>query len=200
MSLPRRLTLISGDELGQEPAGDIASLRAGHQHVASTLLPANQEVELCVRGDALELVAEFEPVKSPMLEMRVLRSPGNEEYTRIAFYAQRGLVNWDRFTSWETMPAASDSLVTLDSSYASTQGDVLSRSPETAPIYLSPNEPLKLHVFIDKSIVEVFVNGRQCVVLRVYPGREDSLGVSLRSQGCETMLRNLDAWEMKSIY
>ena len=48
--------------------------------------------------------------------------------------------------------------------------------------------------------VEVFVNGRQCVAVRVYPGRADSVGVSLRSQGSDATLRSLDAWQMKSIY
>ncbi|MBA2423673.1 MAG: glycoside hydrolase family 32 protein, partial [Chitinophagales bacterium] len=33
MTLPRRLTLISKDELGQEPAGDISSLRYNPQHI-----------------------------------------------------------------------------------------------------------------------------------------------------------------------
>ncbi|MCZ6633595.1 MAG: GH32 C-terminal domain-containing protein, partial [bacterium] len=70
----------------------------------------------------------------------------------------------------------------------------------TAPVYLEEDEPLKLRVFVDRSVVEVFVNGRQCVAVRVYPGREDSVGVSLRSQGKDTELKSLDAWQMKNIY
>ena len=61
-------------------------------------------------------------------------------------------------------------------------------------------ETLELRVFIDKSVVEVFVNGKQCVAMRVYPGREDSVGVSLRSQGRDAELKSLEAWRMKSIY
>jgi beta-fructofuranosidase len=57
-----------------------------------------------------------------------------------------------------------------------------------------------LRVFVDKSVVEVFVNGKQCVAMRVYPGREDSIGVSFRAQGRDAMLRSLDAWHMRSIY
>ena len=45
---------------------------------------------------------------------------------------------------------------------------------ETAPVFIEPDEPLKLRVFIDKSVVKVFVNGKQCVAMRVYPGSEDS--------------------------
>ena len=76
----------------------------------------------------------------------------------------------------------------------------IQRAPETAPVYLEPDEPLRLRVFIDKSVVEVFVNGRQCLALRVYPGRADSIGVSLRAQGRDAELKSLDAWQMKSIY
>jgi len=55
-------------------------------------------------------------------------------------------------------------------------------------------------VFIDKSVVEVFVNGKQVVAVRVYPSRKDSIGVSLRSQGKDSELKLLEAWQMKNIY
>ena len=203
MSLPRRLSLNGRDELAVEPAGDIASLRYDHCHLDALSLPANQEVVLAgVAGNAMEIVAEIDPRASPMIEMNVLRSPGKEEFTRIAFYRQRGYPNWDRFTGWEPRQwlEACDSLFMVDSSNSSELPDVLSRAPEIAPVYLKPDEPLQLRLFIDKSIVEVFVNGRQCISLRVYPGRSDSVGVSLRAQGSDVLMHSLDAWQMKSIY
>jgi beta-fructofuranosidase len=48
--------------------------------------------------------------------------------------------------------------------------------------------------------VEVFVNEKQCVAARVYPGRKDSVGVSIQSVGREAEVLKLDAWQMKSIY
>jgi beta-fructofuranosidase len=78
--------------------------------------------------------------------------------------------------------------------------DVNFRPPETAPVLLAPEEKLKLRVFIDKSIVEVFVNGKQCVAARVFPGRDDSIGISFRSQGNESEIISLDAYQMKNIY
>jgi beta-fructofuranosidase len=36
--------------------------------------------------------------------------------------------------------------------------------------------------------------------MRVYPGREDSLGVSLRSQGADAELKSLSAWQMANVY
>ena len=91
-------------------------------------------------------------------------------------------------------------VVSIDSSRSTTASDVTCRPPETAQVDMANNEPLKLRVFIDRSIVEVFINGRQCVTARVYPDRRDSLGVSLRVQGKAAKLNSLDAWQMKSIY
>ena len=139
-----------------------------------------------IRGNAKEIVAEIDPKGSQMVEMNVLRSPNREQFTRIALFKHRGYRR--------------KSLITIDSSYASTLPDVRSRAPETAPVSLGRDESLKLRVFIDRSVVEVFVNGKQCVALRVYPGREDSVGVSLRAQGQDAALKSLDAWRMKDIY
>ncbi|HEY3397751.1 MAG TPA: glycoside hydrolase family 32 protein [Armatimonadota bacterium] len=203
MSLPRRLTLIGRDELGIEPAGDLASLRGEHQPVAPRLLPANQEVVFeNLSGNAMELVAEIEPQGASLIEMKVLRSPGQEEYTRITLFQRRGYRNWERYSGWEgrRVEAATDSVISVDTSHSSQLPDVLSRPPETAPVYLPPGEPWRLRIFLDRSVIEVFVNGRQCLALRVYPGRADSLGVSLLAQGQEAKLLKLDAWQMNSIY
>ena len=65
---------------------------------------------------------------------------------------------------------------------------------------IGTEESLKLRVFVDRSVVEVFVNGKQCVAVRVYPEREDSTGVSIRSQSQDATLKSLDAWQMRNIY
>jgi len=192
MSLPRRLTLLDAEDLRVEPAGDIESLRCDHVRLSDVTLPANEDVVLeKVRGNVMEIDAEIDTGGSRVVEMNVLRSPGNEEYTRIAFYRNRGMRDPTRGTQ---------SLITIDSSRSSCAPDVACRAPETAPVYLRQGESLRLRVFVDRSIVEVFVSGKQCVALRVYPEREDSLGVSLRAQGRDAVLRSLDAWQMRSIY
>jgi len=153
-----------------------------------------------IHGNALEIITEIDPKNAPMIELDVLRSPGREEFTRICFFKQRGCRNWERAGSSPWDQNAIDSLLSIDTSRSSQLPDVLSRAPETAPFYLAPGENLKLRIFIDKSVLEVFVNGRQCAAVRVYPGRPDSLGVSLLAQGQPAELLAFDAWQMKSIY
>ena len=59
---------------------------------------------------------------------------------------------------------------------------------------------LKLHLFIDKSVIEVFINDGVTSVTRVeYPGEND-LGVSVFAENGKATLKSLNAWEMKSIW
>jgi beta-fructofuranosidase len=211
VTLPRRLTLDENHELRMEPAGDIESLRYDHQHIGNTVLPANQEVILeRIKGNAIELGIDIDPKNASLVEVNVLRSPEKEEFTRIAFFNKRGFKYREPFTDDPravnvmstilSVPVRYESVITVDSSCSSTLPDVLSRPPETAPIFIEPNEPLQLRIFVDRSVVEVFVNGKQCVAVRVYPGRQDSTGVSLLAQGQNAELLSLDCWQMTNIY
>ncbi|HZY82408.1 MAG TPA: glycoside hydrolase family 32 protein [Cyclobacteriaceae bacterium] len=208
MTLPRRLFLIGKDDIGQEPAGDIESLRYDRKVVKSMPLPANKEVVLKeVRGNAMELSIEIDPKKSSLVELNLLRSSNKEEFTRIALYKEGGFSVGRQglnLPSTDAPPATGTtvlgSLITIETQYSSLAGDIKSRAPSSAPVIIEPNETIKLRVFIDKSVVEVFVNGRQALSARVFPSRDDSIGVSLRSQGNDCELKSLEAWQMKSIY
>jgi beta-fructofuranosidase len=216
MTLPRRLTLIGIDNVMQEPAGDIESLRYSKQEVKPMVLPANKEIVLQnIKGDAMEINLEIDPKDAPMLELNILRSPGKEEFTRISFMKERGMSAGRNYRFGEvaalqserpitpanpSTPPMRESLITIETSYSSLHPDVRPRGAETGSLALKNNESLKLRVFIDKSVVEVFVNGRQALAVRVYPSRKDAVGVSLRSQGQDSELKLLEAWQMKSIY
>ena len=67
---------------------------------------------------------------------------------------------------------------------------------QEAPFELRDGERLKLRIFVDRSVLEVFANGRQCITQRIHPTRSDSLGVALFSRGGGANVLSLDAWEM----
>ena len=203
MTLPRRLTLLTErnfHNVGQEPAGDYASLRHNNIRLGAMTLSANKEIVFeRVRGKAMEIMAEIDPKESPMIELDVFRSPNREEVTRILFYKNNGYRN--RAMSRESEQYGKlYSTISIESSSSSVLTDVRLRTTETAHVFIDEDETVKLHIFIDKSVVEVFVNGRQCLAQRVYPGLENSDGVSIRAQGSDAKLISLDAWQMKSIY
>lgn len=209
MSLPRLITLAPGDRfdpIRQKPTGGFASLRGKHQRIKNIDLPANEDVVLKnIEGNTMELIAEIDPQSAQAIEIELLRSPGGEERTRLVIQPERGynprLFGVDEMKARRSSRAVMyDTVVTLDNTRASTLARAQSRPPEIDSFKRGKGEPIRLHIFLDRSVVEVFANGKACVAARVYPGREDSLGVSLRAQGSGATLVSFDAWQMGSIY
>lgn len=196
MTLPRLLTLDSLDRLVIQPYGDLESLRKEKTSVGKMDLPANREIVLStVSGNTMELNLEIDMMSAPAIELDVLRSPKKQEYTRIIFYRDGGYQDRSR-----PGKRINTSAIAIDNSFGSLSDQVRPRVVETADVPMNKGERLKLRVFIDRSVVEVFVNGRQCIALRTYPTRDDSQGVSLRAFGKKARLMKLDAWQMDNIY
>ncbi len=192
MSVPQRLSLDSHKQLKIEPVAALNSLRGAHQQIGRTVLTANKDIVFdAIKGNSMELEVDISPQDSGLVQLSVLRSPDAEERTTITFY------NHDhKLGNWYATP----SVIVLDGSQSSIRGDVDMRPLERATLGKGRNEPLKLRIFIDRSIVEVFANGKQYLAMRVYPDRSDSLGVSIRAQGQDAVLNKLDAWQMKAIW
>lgn len=191
MSLAQQLTLGPDAQLRIAPVEAVKSLRGNHQHIGETVLPANQDVVLeSINGHTMELSVEIDPKMSRWVQLNVLRSPDAEEQTSITFY------NFDRKLSvWYDTPG----VISLDGTRSSTNPDTWIRPPERADMERGDG-PLKLRVFLDRSVVEVFVNEKLYLAMRVYPDRVDSVGVSLRAQGQEATLKSLNAWQLKPIW
>ena len=191
MSLPQRLSLTADKQLCLEPVEAITTLRGAHWHLGETRIVANKERVLeGITGTTLELEMELEPQEARWVQLNVLRSPAAQERTSITFY------NYDRQLSyWYHTPGE----ICLDGSFSSILSDVWMRPPERTVVPRC-GEPLRLRVFIDRSVVEVFVNSRHYLAMRVYPGRQDSQSISLYAHGQDALLKNLDIWQMASIW
>ena len=187
MTLPRHLWLDDHNALHMAPTREIKSLRFAHQHAKPVTIPANKEVVLKkIRGKAMELEAVFQPGKAREFGLNVLRSPDGQERTTITVYMN--------------MYERGRRQLSIDVSHASLRPDVKSRSPEIGPLSFPDDTPVRLHVFIDRSIVEVYANDTQCLTLRMYPQRTDSREVSVFARGNSADLVSLDAWQMHSIW
>jgi len=81
------------------------------------------------------------------------------------------------------------------------ESEVLNVAGTKVPLKLKrEQETLTLHVFLDKSVMEVFINGgRECVTRVIYPGLND-LGIELFSEGGMTTVKSLDIWTIKPIW
>jgi beta-fructofuranosidase len=187
MTLPRHLSLDKDNALRIEPVAELESLRSDPAGVHNVEIPANGEVALDgIGGREVEIDALIEPGQAREVGLYVLRSPDRAERTRVSLFR-----NNDRSYGLSALQ--------IDGSEASLRSDVFARAPETGPLALGEGEPLRMRAFVDRSIVEVFANGRQCLTLRVYPEKEESAGVSLFARGAPAKLVSLQAWRMQSI-
>ena len=194
MTLPRVLSLARDGSLQIEPAEELEGLRRNRCHWKDlTLAPGRGLFFDELRGDRLELELEASLSEAGALGLQVGCSPGGEEQTVILCDRQGG------------------SLV-IDTSRASLDPEVWrpfpvirgKRQPHDVPVQVAPfelrsGERLRLRVFLDRSILEVFANGRQCLTQRIYPTRSDSLGVALFAARGESMVHAFTAWDMEGI-
>jgi sucrose-6-phosphate hydrolase SacC (GH32 family) len=67
------------------------------------------------------------------------------------------------------------------------------------PFELRPSEDVTLRVYLDKSIIEVFVNDRQAAITpcRYSP---ENLGINMFSKGGSVLVKEVIGWRMRSIY
>jgi len=109
----------------------------------------------------------------------VRSSPNGEEHTSITYNRTK-----------------SQLLVEREHSSLSSEVD---RGPQGGSFTLAENETLKLRIFLDASVIEIFANDRACLTSRVYPSRPDSLGVGTLARDGKARLRALDVWEMRPV-
>jgi beta-fructofuranosidase len=57
-----------------------------------------------------------------------------------------------------------------------------------------------LHIFIDRSVIEVFLNYKECLTARIYPKSMDSDGIDVFCNKGKVNILSLDIWTLKSIW
>ncbi len=171
-SLPRVLSLAADSSLRIEPAPELEALRCNRRQPGMLSELCNSESILKdVRGDCLEMALTIEPGDAEEFGLKVRCSPDGEEQTAIVCAPRAKTLR--------------------------TECGTLKK--QVAPFELKPGEPLQLRVFLDRSVLEVFANGRQCLTQRIYPTRADSLGIKLFSRGGGMKVKKLDVWDMSPV-
>ena len=133
----------------------------------------------------------IEPGTSSLVEINLFRSPDGKETTSLRLYRDGEPYNKHGGERWT---------VSVDTSRSSLDASVSHRFPSNVEFLRFGKEPFMIRLFIDMSIVEVFVNDQTSLAERVYPTGSNSKGVSVRANGNGATVKLLNAWQMKSIY
>ncbi|MEZ0607630.1 glycoside hydrolase family 32 protein [Fibrella sp. WM1] len=182
MSLPRRIALKrtrTGLQLIQQPIEGVTRLR-GDRWIQKILRLTNQSQPLDQNTtNAYELELEIVPGAAKTVGLKLAKGPKSET---ILQYTD-GLLQLDRRRSGN---------VSFDKRFASI---------EEAPVALQ-NGVLKLRIFVDKSIIEVFANnGERVITDQIFPnpatGDTPSGGIELFVDGGSAVFKNITRWTYK---
>lgn len=177
-SLPRVLRLEKlpeGVRLVQAPVEELRALRADHRHFENFSVSGLRELE-GVSGELLEIEAEIDLGSAEQFAMLTRR--GKEEETVVGWRVLNSELFVDRTRSGK-------------SDFAEDFAGV-----QRAPLALEGGR-LKLHVFVDRSSVEVFAQGGRRVITDLIFPRSDSVGFAMRAEGGEARVARLDVWTLR---
>jgi fructan beta-fructosidase len=174
-------TFPEGIRLIQTPIQESAKLRAQQLVRIGRVSVAEAGKSLGyagIRGDMLEIQAEILPPRAGEIGFRVRK--GNGQETVIALSAERKQIFIDRTRSGEV----------------SFSSDFPGRHSAT----LRWTSPIKLHIFLDRSSVELFANDGETVLTdRIYPAPQAD-GLELFSSAKAGKLQSLTIWKLRSIW
>ena len=170
MSLPRVLSL-EGGRMIQTPLPELSRLRRRHTRVERLAIEDGTRLIPGARGKALEIVAELAPRDAAGCGLKVRCRDDGSGGLAISY----------------AVGTNGNAVGTLD--VAGTR----------LPLRLRAGETLRLHLFLDHSVMELFVQDGAAAVTRVdYPPEEDLAVAVFAISGSATVV-SLDAWEMASI-
>ena len=188
MTLPWHFTPASDNSLLIDPVEELRSLRYDERrHDDVTLSEGEERVIEGFESDCMEIKLTIEPSDAALFGMKLLSSPGGEEETVVTYDAERQqfVVDFER--------ASEDGGLTYD---RNAQSYNRGARQQIVPHPLEVGGRLDLDIFVDRSVIEIFVNSRICIVQRVYPARDDSKGFRLFTKDRPISVRDITKWEM----
>lgn len=179
MSLPIVIELLPEGVLSLKPASELTTLREKQWHYEAFELDEATHLPLDdSQGKCLEILAECEPDQHCVFGFLLRCSPDGQEQTRLVYQSE------SRQFSIEREQSSVNADVDRDDCSVGAGGDV--------------EQTLTLHIFLDHSVLEVFVNGRCYLASRIYPERPESVGIALFTRKGRVRIRSLDIWRIAS--
>jgi len=178
--LPLSVYLREDGRLGIEPIEELQSLR-GEKRLSlrdKSLAEANDLLK-DVQGDMLEIRLELERGSSNRLGIKVRRTPDGEEETLLYY-------DWN------------ESMLLVDRTRTTRHPGETCGGVQGGKLELS-GENLKLHLYLDRSMVEAYANGLKSLTTRVYPSRKDAMGLEIWGDG-QPQVKWMEIWDMQSIW
>jgi sucrose-6-phosphate hydrolase SacC (GH32 family) len=177
-SLPRVLTADATGHLFQRP---LEAIEHRSEPIASLTNLSLEDGKITplegISGTTLKLQIKLQRGKSQSVSLLLRRSADGRERTEIRYSWEFGRLVLDR----------SDSSIDMK----------VKRDMQETTYFPAVPDSLTLTVYLDKSVLEVFLDGRVAFATRIYPTLPDSDGVALISRGAGTIAESVTVATIK---
>ncbi len=176
-SIPRTWKLKDG-EIYQRPHPALEKLRMGEISFKSQTIKPGNNLLLASGTHQLEFKAELNTGSSKKFGFIVGKNKSGSEQTRIYYDFEKHemIVDDTQSSKREHVPL----------------------NIRTGKYNLEPNSKVDLHVFIDGSVVEVFINGKDAFTTRLFPLSQESTDVELFTEGGNIEIFKASVWHLRS--
>lgn len=170
MTIPRELELVD-EKIYQKPVEEMKILRKNpvfHQDI----LLKNEAINLSgVQGDVIELLVEFQLLTAEAFEIHLRCSEDREEKTILSYHRETNKIELNRNNSGKGYGGIRRCTII-------------------------PRELIKLHIFMDTSSLEIFVNdGEEVFSSRIYPS-ELSRDIKFLAVNGDAIITEVNQWEL----
>ncbi len=181
--LPTEVFYRDDGKLGMKPIQELNELR-GEQLINLTSDTSMEEANQLlsnIEGDMLEIQLELDNGSANEAGISLRRSPNGEEET-IVYYKESSKEFWVNRTKSSLDPD-------VEKWYQGGEVD-------------SDSETINLHVYVDRSEINAYLNEQKGLTTRAYPTRDDAKGVQLwaNDQSESVTIKSLKVWKMNSAY
>lgn len=178
-SLPREWSLDSNGELVQKPYEGLQAMRSGKSFSKSGF-ELDGELQLApVSGRKAEFVGEFEVGTSSEFGFRFFKD-GDGKSASLYYTPATNMLTLDL----TELPRLTNDSGVFNGLYET-----------SLPATMAKGSIVKIHAFIDHSIIDIFINDRWAASVRLFPTATDANGIEAFSNG-STVVKSLNAWEL----
>lgn len=194
---PSHIFLDESGKLGVKPIEELNSLRVEKLFDAENLSVSEVNSKLSdVKGNMIEISLDMDVDQAVKAGISILKSKDGQEETLLYYDAENGKLLKD--TSKSQIRTASTGGAVRPVNFIRKSTD--EREDLRNSFVLGSGETLKMHIYIDKSLIQAYVNDRNTITLWSYPTLEDSKGIELFSDGVDATIKSLEIWQLGSIY
>ena len=172
-SIPRTWDLVDG-KIHQKPHPALQKLRSDYTGFPEQEIKPGENIAISKGQHQLEIIAKIIPQNAEKFGFIVGKNKENGEETKIYFDLKKG-----------------EMVVDLTNS---SKNDLIGKRIEKGTCELSNNKEVLIHLFIDGSVVEGFINEKDGFTTRIFPQFITSNEVELYTEGGSGKLLEMKVW------